>query len=278
MTTFTTPGPVTLRVRFEAGTLAVSASDRADTTVDVTPSRPGNDHDVQHAAATVVEQHGDEIVVLAPDVKRFFGRPSLRVTVAVPTGSAAIVHVASASTRLTGRFGDVDVTSASGDVVVDHAGDTFITVASGDASCARTDGSLTVKSASGDVRFGEVAGRLTASTASGDVSGARVDGDAELRTASGDIVVDDVTGSVAGRTASGDIRLGRLRRGRTELETASGDVHLGIAAGTAAWLDVRSITGDVESTLDAAGPPADDDETVSIHARTLSGDLSLIHI
>lgn len=276
MATFSTPEPVALRVRFDAGAITVVASDRGDTVVEVRPGRPGNNSDAEHAAATIVEQHGNEIVVSAPDVKRFFGRsPSLDIAVALPTGSAVDIHVAAADVKLSGRYGSVDVTSASGDVSIDRAADTMVSVASGDVTCEAADGNLTVKSASGDVRFGDVAARAIISTASGDISGHDIGASAELRTASGDVSINRIDGSVTGRTASGDIRIGSLRTGSAELDSATGDLRVGIAEGTAAWLDVRSITGDVRSSLDSAGPPADGDETVSIHARSLSGDITI---
>lgn len=276
MATFTTPEPVALRVRFDAGTIAVTATDRTDTVVEIRPGRPGNTSDIDHAAATIVEQHGNEIVVSAPDVKRFFGRsPSLDITVALPTSSAVNVHVAAADVTLTGGFGSVDVTSASGDVAVGRATKASVSVASGDVSCEAVDVDLTVKAASGDVRFGDVGARAIVTTASGDVSGHDVGGDAELRTASGDVSINRVGGSVTCRTASGDVRIASLRAGSAELDTATGDLRVGVAEGTAAWLDIRSITGDVRSSLDSAGPPADGDETVTIHARSLSGDITI---
>lgn len=276
MATFTTPEPVALRVRFDAGAITVTASDRSDTVVEVRPGRPGNSSDVEHAAATLVEQHGDEIVVSAPDVKRFFGRsPSLDITVALPTSSAVNVHVAAADVTLSGRYGGADVTSASGDVSIDRAADASISVASGDVTCEAADVNLTVKSASGDVRFGDVGARAIVTTASGDISGHDIGGDAELRTASGDVSVNRVGGSITCRTASGDVRIAALHTGSAELDSATGDLRVGVAEGTAAWLDVRSITGDVRSSLDSAGPPADGDQTVSIHARSLSGDVTI---
>ncbi len=276
MATFTTPEPVALRVRFDAGEITVTASERTDTVVEVRPGRPGNSSDIEHAAATVVEQHGHEIVVIAPDVKRFFGRPpSLDVSVAVPSGSAVAVHVAAADVTLSGSFGDVDITSASGDVSIERATSASVSVASGDVSCETVDTDLTAKAASGDIRFGDVGARATVTTASGDISGRDVGGNAELRTASGDVSINRVGGSITCRTASGDVRIAAVRTGSAELDSATGDLRIGVADGTAAWLDVRSITGDVRSSLDSAGPPADGDETVSIHARSLSGDISI---
>jgi hypothetical protein len=66
-----------------------------------------------------------------------------------------------------------------------------------------------------------------------------------------------------------------VRRGIVEVDTASGDVEVGIATGTAAWLDVQALSGRVSSTLEATDTPGHDAETVTIHAHTLSGDITL---
>ena len=94
------------------------------------------------------------------------------------------------------------------------------------------------------------------------------------------------------RSASGDVgRQGSRRVGRAcalppatsasascaggvvEIDSASGDVEVGVAAGTAAWLDVQALSGGVSSSLEPTDSPGDDAETVSIHAHTLSGDI-----
>ena len=276
MPTFATPGPVALFARFDAGRLVVTASTRTETWVDVQPSRPGSDVDVEYAAMTVVEATGDQIRIVGPDGhKRFGQKPSIDVTVELPLRSSTTAIVAGAEVRLTGELATVAVTTASGDVTVAHAADCSVTVASGDVVCERVTGNLVVKSASGDVRCGDVDGSATVATASGDIFGATVSGDVDVRTASGDVSIERVGGSAAVRTASGDTRVAAVRRGTVEADTASGDIAIGVVEGSAAWLDVTSLTGDVTSTLEQSGPPADGTDVVSIHARSLSGDIAI---
>ena len=56
MSTFTTPGPAALTVRFAAGRLVVNTAgdgeSAATTTVEVRPANPDSTTDVEHAAAT----------------------------------------------------------------------------------------------------------------------------------------------------------------------------------------------------------------------------------
>ena len=63
--------------------------------------------------------------------------------------------------------------------------------------------------------------------------------------------------------------------GTTQIDSASGDIWLGVAPGTTAWLEVQSLSGDVTSELQSAGAPDEDAPTVSIQARTLSGDVAI---
>ena len=278
MPSFTTPGPAALVVRFAAGRLTVRTADGTDdpttTVIDVRPANPDSAADVEHAAATAIEQHGDTIEVIAPTSKGWFGRnPRLDVRCVVPAHSGFDVEVKSADVQLAGDLGRVSISSASGDVAIEHADELQVRTASGDVSCRSVGGNAAVSTASGDAHIGTVDGSGELSTASGDVNVSRIAGDARVRSASGDVGLKEAGGSVTARTASGDIRIDSVRRGTTEIDSASGDVDLGIALGTAAWLDVQALSGTVSSTLEPTDAPADDAETVSIHAHTLSGDI-----
>ncbi len=150
-----------------------------------------------------------------------------------------------------------------------------VRTASGDVTGRSVGGDASVNSASGDLRLESIDGSAELATASGDIDVGLVAGDARVRSASGDVVIKAAEGSVGVRTASGDVRVDVLRRGSVEIDTASGDVELGVATGTAAWLDVQALSGRVSSTLEPSDTPGDDTETVSIHAHTLSGDIDL---
>jgi DUF4097 and DUF4098 domain-containing protein YvlB len=280
MTSFTTPGPAALSARFAAGRLSVRTAadgeDAATATIDVHPGNPNSTTDVEHAAATVVEQRGDTIVVIAPSTKGWFGRsPKLDVRAVVPVDTRIDIDVKSADVELAGRLGRVSVTTASGDVAVENAADLAARTASGDVACRTIDGAASVTTASGDVRLDTVAGSAELATASGDIEVTSVGGDARARTASGDVGLGRVGGSVAARTASGDVRVRSVQRGTVEIDTASGDVEVGVAAGTAAWLDAQSLSGSVSSNLDPTDAPGDGTDTVTIHAHSLSGDVHI---
>jgi DUF4097 and DUF4098 domain-containing protein YvlB len=280
MSSFTTPGPAALSTRFAAGRLSVrtvaDGEDPTITTVDVRPGNPDSSADVELAAATVVEQRGDTIVVIAPSTKGWFGRnPKLDVRAVVPVDSRVDVDVKSADVELAGQLGRASVTTASGDVAIEQVAELAAHTASGDVTCRAVGGAASVTTASGDARLGAVSGSAELATASGDIEVTSVGGDARARSASGDVAIGRADGSVAARTASGDVQVRAVRRGTVEIDTASGDVEIGIVAGTAAWLDAQSLSGSVSSTLDPTDAPGDDTETVTVHARSLSGDVSI---
>ena len=146
--------------------------------VDVRPANPDSAADVEHAAATVVEQHGDTIDVIAPTTTSWFGRnPRLDIRAAVPQRSRVDVDVKSADVELAGELGDVSVASASGDVAVEEADELRVRTASGDVSCRSIRGNASVSTASGDSRIETIDGSGELSTASGDINVVRIAGD-----------------------------------------------------------------------------------------------------
>jgi DUF4097 and DUF4098 domain-containing protein YvlB len=275
MRSFTTAGPVALSVRFAAGRISVrAAEDHGAATVDVRPNNPASSADAEHAAATVVEQRGDTIVVSAPPTKGWFGKnPKLDVEAVLPAGSRVDIDVKSADVELVGRHGRTAVTTASGDIVAEYAEELNARTASGDVSCRQVGGAAVATTASGDIRLGSVGGSAEVATASGDIDVPAAEGDVKARSASGDVVLGQIGGSVAVRTASGDTRVRSVRRGTVEINAASGDIEVGVAAGVAAWLDVQSLSGDLSSALEPTDAPGDGADTVTIHAHSLSGDV-----
>ncbi|MBV8931920.1 MAG: DUF4097 family beta strand repeat protein, partial [Kutzneria sp.] len=102
-----------------------------------------------------------------------------------------------------------------------------------------------------------------------------VTGDARIRAANGDISLGSVAAGVDAKTANGSIRVGEAVRGSVVLETAMGDLDVGIAAGTAAWLEVNTGYGHVRNLLDEAEGPERSDESVKVRARTAYGDITI---
>src|SRR3954471_3736394 len=88
MPTFATPEPISVSIEIELGDIQLSASDRADTVVEVRPSDPSRDSDVNAAEQTRVEFSDGQLIVKGPKRRLSFGKGwSIDLAVALPAGS-----------------------------------------------------------------------------------------------------------------------------------------------------------------------------------------------
>ncbi|GAA3512439.1 hypothetical protein FHR32_000934 [Streptosporangium album] len=277
MPAFPTSGPVTLHVKFPAGDLDITATQREDAVVEVRPANPSRSADVQLAADTRVEYVNGTIHVETPERPLSMGRsPRLEVLIGLPEGSRVDFKTASADARMAGPLGEVSVRTASGDTRISHCATLDVNTASGDVICDVTGGDVRLKSSSGDIRLREVYGKAEIVTASGDLDLGVVGGGATVKSASGNVRIGGAGESVQVKGASADVTVESITAGAVSVTTASGDVRIGVAAGTSAWLDVSSLSGRVASSLEQSDRPADDGAKAEIHVRTLSGDISII--
>ena len=75
------------------------------------------------------------------------------------------------------------------------------------------------------------------------------------------------------KTANGDVRLGAVTRGAVVAETGRGGLEIGIPDGTAAYLDLHTHFGRVDSELEGSEAPETRKATVEVRARTGFGDI-----
>ena len=75
------------------------------------------------------------------------------------------------------------------------------------------------------------------------------------------------------KSGSGDLIVRRAASGSVRANGASGDISIGIEEGTAAWLDVSTVSGRVSQELGESEAPRADQQRVEITAHTVSGDL-----
>jgi DUF4097 and DUF4098 domain-containing protein YvlB len=276
MTTFDTPAPIALTVDLPAGDVHVIASDRPDTTVDVSPSRGISKTDTLAAEQAIVDFADGRLVVRVPRAPGLFGRDgAVRVRVCLPSGSTLHAEASSADLRVDGPVGDSTVKMASGDVRFEQTGSLRVDTASGDVTVGRSDGDVGVTVQSGDVRIDDIAGSAVVRCTSGDVRLGGVGGSTRISGAKGDVVVERADGDVTVKVTSGDIRIDEVVRGSLLIEASSGDLEVGVREGTAAWLEVTSQSGTVRNQLAEADGPSHSDETVEVRARTVSGDVTV---
>jgi hypothetical protein len=261
---FDTPAGVSLRLGLASADLDVTTWELPATEIEI-DGRREDDATLSLIEETRVELHerGDgHLVVVDEPRQRFNGfrlrGPELRIRVRCPHGAAVSVAGGSSDVSAVGTLGTVEIKTSSGDVRLE------------------TVGSARITSASGDLWIDHATERLSATTASGDAHIGRVDGELGLNTVSGDASVDDARGGATVQSVSGDVRLASVCGGDIRVQTVSGDATIALAPGTPVWLDVSAVSGDVDSDLeleDAPAPGGDDPAPIELRAKSVSGDL-----
>jgi hypothetical protein len=265
---FDTPGKTRLRVKNPAGLISVDPSETGRTTVTLEALR---DDDATREAIdrATVEMNGNDITVeIGVGGKGFgvgpawisFGRtPQVGIRIRCPEGTDLECMTASADVAATGRLGDVEVKTASGDAAVDHAAALRAQSASGDVRAATVEGEASLQTVSGDVRLGTVTGPISATLVSGDFA------------------LDEAQADLTVKTVSGDQRIGSVRQGQIKLQSVSGDVRVGIRPGTRLHIDANSTSGDVSSDLDVRDTPSEtpSGSEARLQAKTVSGDIEI---
>jgi hypothetical protein len=279
MDTFETPTPPRLTVDLRAGVLTIDTAETDETTVAITPL---NDSDVTLDAlmSTTVEQRGDEVVVHVPSRFGFLGRaPKLSIAITAPHGARLGLKSGSADIIATGRFGTSVVTTGSGDIALGDCTDSLrVSSGSGAVRVESVAKDLVAKTGSGNIEISDVDGEASLSSGSGDVIVGGASRGVEAKTGSGNITVRSAPPDLRATTASGDIRIDVAREGEVRAKAASGDIHAGVAAGTAAWLEVHTVSGRVASTLEASGEPTAEERRVRLQLSTVSGDIELARV
>ncbi|WP_067975263.1 DUF4097 family beta strand repeat-containing protein [Nocardiopsis trehalosi] len=258
MPKFATPGPITADLDLVYGTVQVNAGDGAETTVRIRPRDPDKEADLRAAEQIEAEFAEGRLTVrdTAAGLSRILRKGVADVTIDLPAGSRLEGAVRDAGLRCTGVLGATRITASSGNIAVDRvAGTADLTTSHGWVRAGEVDGAAAITTSTGAVTLGAVTGRL------------------RVKSAHGAIAADRALDNVEVRTVHGGIRIGEVVRGRADLETSHGEVEVGIAEGTAAWLDAASRHGAVSNSLDTAEGPGADEETVEVRARTDYGDI-----
>jgi putative adhesin len=195
--TFQTPEPPELRINLPSGDVRVQTS--ADATETYVELSGPNEEDAR------IEQRRDQIVIEIERKKLFGMRGDYTLLVTAPFGTRVDSNFASADFEGVGRFGNVSIDTASGEVALEAVdGRLEINTASGDVRADFVGGDIRINSASGDVEVGIRQGSkvfIDASSMSGDMSSeldmhdapvGESDGpniDFRARTMSGDVTV-----------------------------------------------------------------------------------------
>lgn len=259
MPTFQTPEPIDAVVEVVAGSVRLTATDRDDTVVEVRPRDPSRASDVRAAEQARVDFSHGKLLVSAGRKFISLGRGgAVEIDIALPSRSRLQGSTASASVSGDGLLGDCRFATASGS-----------------AQLAAVEGNLKADSASGDVRVQRLTGSASVATASGETTIGELDGDLKFQAASGALAIGRLRGNVKSQTASGSVTVTAAVSGAVTVQSGSGEVEVGIPEGTAAQLDVTTRSGTVTNGLAPSDGPSGADETLTVHARTGSGDITV---
>jgi DUF4097 and DUF4098 domain-containing protein YvlB len=217
MQKFATPTPITAVLDIPAGRLQLIAADRTDTTVDIRPTNPAKNRDVQSAEQTTVTYTDGVLRIHTPTTNQLFGPSgSLQITIQLPAGSHLEATAAACELRGVGRLGDLTVEGAYRQIKIDEAASVRLTAIDGDVEIGRLGGPAEISTARGDIRIAEAAG-----------------GTVVLRTQSGDISVvaaAGVSAALDAGTSFGRISNALKNNGSVELDIRAGTSHGDITA------------------------------------------------
>lgn len=276
MIAFHTPEPISVEIDLAVGNIRLTATDRGDTVVEVSPSDGSHERDVRTAEQTRVHYASGQLLVRGPKQRNLglFGRAgSIEVTIGLPAGSYLQASGAVATLQGLGRLGGCQVKTATGDIELEQAGPVDLSTSAGDVTVDRVAGDAEVSTGSGDVRLRVVDGPAAIKNSNGDSWVGDAGGDLQISAANGDIAVGRAGGGITATTSNGHVRIGAVTRGSTSVKTAFGEIQIGIRAGTAARLDAATSFGRVRNQLDESAGPEPSDETAEVRARTSYGDI-----
>jgi hypothetical protein len=277
MPTYETPRPIDLAVDLPVGLLEILATDRTDTVVTISPTRPAMEVDRRGAANTSLSFDGRRLTVTGPKPRFSFIGPSESVDVRVelPTASRVSAELSVGTVRTTGRLGATRIKNGTGSVEVEDTAELWIRAGHGGVEAGNVDGTLEITADHGQVNVASVAGDAVLKASHGTVSVEHAGGEIEARLSYGDLHVGTALGGVTAKTAYGAIRLRDVAGGSSAVESGYGAIDIGIREGVAAWLDLSSKEGHVRNELDADRAPDPGEPTAAIRARTAWGDITI---
>ncbi|QCI62961.1 DUF4097 family beta strand repeat-containing protein [Phreatobacter stygius] len=276
MPIFPTPDPITVTIDLFVADVRITASERADTSVEVRPRDQGRSADVKAVERIQLEHSDGRLLIKGP--RRYFHlgigrREAVDVTIELPAGSHLFGEVGLGGFRAEGRLGECRIKTGSGDINLERTGALSLDTGIGNIVAGHAAGDAHIATGTGAVSIGGIDGKAAIKNSNGATKIGEITGYLQLSAANGDISVGRAHAAVVAKTANGNVRVDEIMRGSVVLETACGEVEVGIREGTAVWLDVSSKRGTVRNSLEAHDGPAQSDETAEVRARTAYGDI-----
>jgi DUF4097 and DUF4098 domain-containing protein YvlB len=277
MPVFATPAPISTTIDLYAADVQIVASERSDTVVEVRPSNESDDSDVKAAQQTRVEYADGTLTVRGRTFAPNFSKKthSVDLLIELPTGSQVQGDLTAGEVRSTGALQDCRFKASVGHFRLDRTGPLRVET-TGHIAVDTVVGDADVTTGSGRVRIGEIRGAGAVKNSNGNTEIGTVTGELRVRSANGDLTVDRADAGVEARSSNGSIRIGTVARDSITLRTATGDLEIGVAEGTAAWLDLKTGYGRVRNELDGVGQgPEKSEDAVEVRAHTSFGDITV---
>jgi hypothetical protein len=276
---FETPSPIRLKVEIPAGRITLVAEATGETHITLTAVN-GTATARRWIAEAEITRNGDDVVVrIAKSAMQMWGmRAAVDAEIHLPLESAATVGTGSGTVESFGRLGLVRASSGSGSIRLDECAEAHAHTGSGEIVVKGASGSVDAKTGSGHVTLGKVGTDARIATGSGHAEIVAVVGDARIHSASGHIEIGQSGDSLNAYAASGSIRIHRADHGRVTARTISGGVRVGVPSGTAALLDISTMSGRVSSELEPGAAPGEGERQVELVLSTLSGNVTVARV
>ncbi|MEU4190280.1 DUF4097 family beta strand repeat-containing protein [Kribbella sp. NPDC026611] len=260
-----------IRIEIGSGLVAITGNLDGEGTAVSIEVEDGSEEDV------IIEVVDGELIVEGPrNVRR---GPEIEVRIAtsevldarIKTGSGDISsEVPLNAARLATGSGDVTLTRVEGALAV--------STGSGDVKVDRTADVVRATTGSGSITIDEAADALGLSTGSGDVRVGDASGPTTVKVGSGDITIERIRDHSVATSGSGDVRVEVADGPSVQAETANGDVEIGVPDGVPTYLDLKTVTGRIRCDLEPSKKPAEGERSLTLRARTVSGDITVLKV
>ena len=280
MKTFSANGPARISFEVGLGNVNVLARDCQSVTVTTEPREASHAPDVEAASRVTSELVDGVISVRTQKTWRRLTGPSQHdgavvVEIVVPIGTSVSGRTGLGDVRLSGQLADCSVRSGMGDVHVDSVANAELTASFGDLTVNDCRADAKLKVSSGRLVAHNIQGAASIKNSNGSIQVGTLGGIASIRSSNGEVTVGVANESIDVKSACGDIEIGEVRSGDVVAHVGAGDLSIGVASGTAAWLDVTSAHGLVRSELEPGEPQETPDLTVRIKATTRYGAITI---
>ena len=247
--------PVSINLSCPLGSVDIVSERRNNIKVAIT-ALDSSRQDRESVNNTSVVLINDELIIEPPKGSSYL-RSSTRLNIKarVPIDSSAKINVASAVVNCDGRYKDLNITTASGEIYVEDI-----------------TGNLTLKTATANSQIGDVGGKLTARSASGNITFGHVAGKMIVRSGSGNIKIATSSNDIKYKSNSGDLNIVSVNSGLISCQSESGSIRIGINPDTIALLNLNSKTGEITDEIDTQRN-IDSAKSVTLHLNTNTGDI-----